>query len=167
MKKNRNIILLFSIFLKFLNIEASLLKNSDIPTATVDIRFDLEVTDTVKVEPVYLDFGNILKNSNKLNTAQSYFNLSASFRQDMIVSTSYDTGTLEGEYTKITIAKADGTPSDKLDVYLHNIKDRILSKGEYKIPIVGEIREVGNVSLGKYEKTIKMNVEIQPISPIR
>lgn len=167
MKKNRNMILLFSIFLKFLNIEASILKNSNVPMTTVDINFELEVTDSLKVDPVYLDFGNILKNSSSLNIAQSYFYLSGGFKQDMLVSTSYSDGTKEGEYTKVIVSKLNGTNLDKLDVYLYNIKDRVLSSGEYRIPVIGEIREVGNVELGKYEKTIKMNVEIQPISPIR
>lgn len=167
MKKYRSLILLFSIILKFLNVEASVLNNLNIPTTTVDIEFNLEVTDTVKVEPVYLDFGNILKNSNRLNTAQSYFNLSAGFQQDVLISTSYKDGVVDGEYTKITIEKPNAAPSDRLDVYLYNIKDQILSRGEYKIPIIGEIREVGDIELGKYEKTTRMDVIIQPISPIK
>lgn len=167
MNKNRNIVLLFGIFLKFLNIEASILKNSNVPTTTVSIDFELEVTDSLKVDPVYLDFGNILKNSDRLNTTQSYFNLSAGFQQDMLISTSYVGGTIEGDYTKIVVPKLNGTTSDKLDVYLHNIKNRILASGDYKIPVVGEIRKVGNIELGKYEKTIKMDVEIQPVLPIK
>lgn len=163
MKKTK----LFSIILKFLYGTSLLAMTSDIPTTTVDIKFDLEVTDTVKVEPVYLDFGNILKNSNQKVTAQSYFNLSGGFEQDMLVSTSYNEGQSEGDYTKVEVPKLNGGSSDKLDVYLYNIKNRILSSGEYKIPVIGEIREVGNIELGKYEKTLKMNVEIQPISPIK
>ena len=167
MNKNRNIVLLFGIFLKFLNIEASILKNSNVPTTTVSIDFELEVTDSLKVDPVYLDFGNILKNSNHRITAQSYFNLSKVADQDMLISTSYNEGKLEGDYTKIEVPKLNGGSSDKLDVYIYNIKDRILSSGEYKIPVVGEIREVGNIELGQYEKTLRMNVVIQPISPIK
>lgn len=164
MKIYRNIILSFSIFLKFLNVEASILKNSNVPITTKDIEFELEVTDSLKVDPVYLDFGNILKNSNKLNTAQSYFCLSGAFKQDMLVTTNYSEGAREGEYTKIQVPKKDSeSSSDILDVYLKNINSSILSTGEYKIPVVGEIRKVGDISLGKYEKTIRMNVEIQPV----
>lgn len=167
MKRSRNIILLFSIFLKFLNIEASILKNPNIPTTRVDINFELEVTDSLKVDPVYLDFGNILKNSNDLHTARSYFNLSGAFKQDMLVSTNYSEGKIEGAYTKIQVPKKEaGLPTDVLEVYLKNIKSRIFSTGEYRIPIDGEIRQVGNIGLGKYEKTIEMNVEVQPVSPI-
>lgn len=158
---------LFSIILNFLYGTSILATTSNIPTTTVDIKFDLEVTDTVKVEPVYLDFGNILKNSDRLNTAQSYFNLSAGFQQDMLITTSYVGGTVEGDYTKIVVPRLNGNSSDKLDVYLHNIKNRILVSGDYKIPIVGEIRKVDNIELGKYEKTIKMDVEIQPVLPIK
>lgn len=158
---------IFSIILNFLFCMNTFIIAQAIPTATAEIEFELEVTDTVKVEPVYLDFGNILKNSNTLNTAQSYFNLSAGFKQDMLITTTYSEGVQVGEYTKIDVPKQGGKSTDKLDVYLYNIKDRVLSSGEYKIPIIGEIREVGDIELGKYEKTIKMDVIITPISPTK
>lgn len=165
MKKNRNIILLFSIFLKFLNVEASILKNSNIPTTTKEIKFELEVTDSLKVDPVYLDFGNILKNSNDKQTSLAYFNLATTYDQNMLVTTSYQDqdGTVEGDYTKIKVPKKEnGNSEDVLDVYLYNLKSQTLNAGEHKIPIIGEIRSVGNISLGKYEKTVKMNVIINP-----
>ncbi len=158
---------IFSIILNFLFCMNTFIMAQKIPIATAEIEFELEVTDTVKVEPVYLDFGNILKNSNNLNTAQSYFNLSAGVKQDMLISTTYSEGIQEGEYTKIEVQKQGGKPTDKLDVYLYNIKNNILTSGDYKIPIIGEIREVGDIELGKYEKTIKMDVMITPISPIK
>lgn len=157
----------FSIILNFLYGTSLLAIASNIPTTTVNVKFDLEITDTIKVEPVYLDFGNILKNSDRLNTALSYFNLSAGFQRDMLISTSYTGGQVEGDFTKIVVPKLNGSASDTLDVYLHNIKDRVLTSGEYKIPIVGEIRKVGNVGLGKYEKTIKMEVLVSPILPFK
>lgn len=157
---------IFSVILNFLCGTNLLAITPDVPTATVNITFNLEVTDTIKVDPVYLDFGNILKNSSELHTAQSYFNLSAGFQQDMLVSTSFNDGVNDGRYTKVEVNKADGISSDVLNVYLHNIENKILKSGEYKIPVIGEIREVGDIALGKYEKTIKMNVEIQPILPI-
>lgn len=156
---------LFSIILNFLYGTSLLAITSNIPTTTVDIKFDLEVTDTIKVEPVYLDFGNILKNSNTLNTAQTYFNLSGAFQQDMLINTSYSDGVVEGEYTRVEIPRLNGISNDKLSVYLHNIKNRVLSSGEYRIPIVGEIREVGDIELGRYEKTIKMEVLAIPVLP--
>lgn len=163
MKKNRNIILLFSIFLKFLNIEASILKNSNVPTTTENIEFELEVTDSLKVDPVYLDFGNILRNSKDKKTSVAYFNLSSTYDQNMLVSTSYLDGNVEGNYTKIKVLKKENPGiTDFLDVYLYNLKSQNLSAGAYKIPIIGEIREVGNIALGKYEKTITMEVEINP-----
>lgn len=165
MRRGRNIVLLFSIFLKGLNVEASVLKNSNVPTTTKEIKFELEVTDSLKVDPVYLDFGNILKNSSDLRIAQSYFDLSGTFKKDMLITTSYSEGDVEGDYTKIQLVKNENGVMNILEVYLKNLKSKILSSGEYKVPIVGEIRKVGDISLGKYEKTIKMNVEIQPISP--
>ena len=163
MRKNRNIILLFSIFLKFLDIEASILKNSIVPTTTENIEFELEVTDTLKVDPVYLDFGNILRNSKNKKTSVAYFNLSSSYDQNMLVSTSYLDGSIEGEYTKIKVLKKENPDvGDFLDVYLYNLKSQNLNAGSHKIPIMGEIREVGNIALGEYEKTITMEVEINP-----
>lgn len=163
MKIYRNIILLFSIFLKFLNVEASILKNSNIPTTTKEIEFELEVTDSLKVDPVYLDFGNILKNSRDKQTSLAYFNLATTYDQNMLVTTSYQEGTIEGDYTKIQVPKKEnGSAKDILDVYLYNLKSQTLSAGEHKIPIIGEIRSVGDISLGKYEKTVKMNVIINP-----
>lgn len=168
MKKSRNMILLFSIFLKFLNVEASILKNSNVPTTTKEIEFELEVTDSLKVDPVYLDFGNILRNSKDKRTSVAYFNLATTYTHDMLVSTSYQEGNIEGEYTKIEVPKkGDVNNLNVLDVYLYNLNSQKLSAGLHKIPIIGEIREVGNISLGKYEKTIKMDVMIQPISPIK
>lgn len=163
----RNIILLFGIFLKFLNIEASILKNSSIPTTTKEIEFELEVTDSLKVEPVYLDFGNILKNTKEKQTSIAYFNLSTTYEQNMLVTTSYPEGDVEGDYTKIKVPKKENPSStDVLDVYLYNLSSQNLSAGSYKIPVIGEIREVKNVGLGKYERTIKMDVLIQPVLPI-
>lgn len=168
MKRNRNIILLFSVFLKFLYIEASILKNSNIPTTTVNINFELEVTDSLKVDPVYLDFGNILKNSNEKQTSMTYFNLSTTYNQDMLVTTSYQGGDIDGNYTRIKVPKKEnGNTSDILDVYLYNLNSQNLNAGSYKIPIIGEIRSVGDISLGEYERTITMDVIVQPISPIK
>lgn len=166
--KSRNIILLFSIFLKFLNTEASILKNSNVPTTTVDIEFELEVTDSLKVDPVYLDFGNILKNSKDKQTSVAYFKLATTYNQNMLVTTSYQGGVMEGDYTKIQVPKKEnGSATDILDVYLYNLRSQSLSAGSYKIPVIGEIRNVGNISLGAYEKTVTMDVIIQPMSPIK
>lgn len=158
---------IFSIILNFLFCISTFTIAQVVPTAVAEVEFELEVTDTIKVEPVYLDFGNILKNSKTLNTAQSYFNLSASLKEDMLISTTYSEGTKSDDYTKIEIFKQGGKPTDKLEVYLYNIKNSILSSGDYQIPIIGEIREVKDIELGKYEKTIRMNVELKPISPIK
>lgn len=159
---------MFSIILNFIIVNIIYGVNSvNLPITTENIEFELEVLDTVKVEPVFLDFGNILKNSNVLQTKVTYFNLAGAYKQDMLLTTKYSEGTVEGEYTKIQVLKKkSGIAADVLDVYLYNINSRILTTGEYKIPIIGEIREVKDIGLGEYEKTIRMDVELQPISPI-
>lgn len=166
-KKN---MLFFTIVLNFLLINslliAKVVNGVEVPTATREIEFELEVQDTISVEPVYLDFGNILKNNKNLVTANSYFILTGAYTQDMLLSTSFENGTIEGSYTKFQIFREGNTAGDSLDVYLYNIDSRILSSGETKIPVVGEIREVKDITLGKYEKTVKMNVIITPMSPI-
>lgn len=168
MKKSRNIILLFSIFLKFLNVEASILKNSNVPTTTKEIEFELEVTDSLKVDPVYLDFGNILKNTKDKQTSVAYFNLATTYDQNMLITTSYQGGVIEGDYTKIEVPKkTNASSTDVLDVYLYNLKSKNLSAGSYKIPVIGEIRSVGDISLGEYEKTIMMDVLVQPVLPTK
>lgn len=144
---------------------AKVINGVEVPTATEQIEFEIEVQGTINVDPVYLDFGNILKNSNDMVTANGYFNLAGAYTQDMFLSTSFEGGQIEGAYTKFQVSEKDPTSTDSLDVYLYNIDSRILSSGETKIPVVGEIREVGNIALGKYEKTVKMNVLITPISP--
>ena len=166
--KKRNVIFLFSIFLKFLNVEASILKNPNVPTTTKEIEFELEVTDSLKVDPVYLDFGNILKNSKDKQTAVAYFYLSSTYNKNMLVSTSYPEGDREKEYTRIKVPKKENpNATDVLDIYLYNLNSQNLSAGSYKIPIIGEIREVKDIGLGKYEKTTKMEVIVQPTSPIK
>lgn len=166
-KKN---MLFFTIILNFLLINslliAKVVNGVEVPTATREIEFELEVQDTINVEPVYLDFGNILKNSKDMVTANSYFKLAGAYAQDMFLSTSFEGGTIEGFYTKFQVFREGNTSGDSLDVYLYNIDSRILSSGETKIPVVGEIREVSDIALGKYEKTVKMNVIITPVSPI-
>lgn len=138
---------------------------ADIPKKTVDIEFEVEVKDTVAVDVAYLDFGNILKNSRQKISALSYLNLKTEYQKDMKMTTSFKNGTIEGEYTKFQLNKKDGSsnPTDLIDVYLYNIKSQTLKTGDKKIPIIGEIREVGDISLGKYEKTVTMDIEINPI----
>ena len=158
----------FVIVLKALNttnVEASLVTGKSIPVTTKLIEFELQVTDSILIEPVYLDFGNIVKNSNDTKTANSFFYLSSSYANEMLVSSQYIGGVKEGEYTKYQVYKKGEVGGDFLDVYLHNIAARSLSPGENKVPIVGEIRGVGDVALGKYEKTVQMEVIIQPINP--
>lgn len=160
----------FSIILSFIYgvIILAVTPGGTVPITGVDIVFEVEVSGGVKVEPVYLDFGNILKNSNKKQTSIAYFNISNTYIEDILVTTSYQDGIIEGDYTKIKVPKkGESISENNLDVYLYNLKAQKFSAGTHKIPVIGEIREVGNISLGIYEKTIKMDVTIQPISSLK
>lgn len=170
MRKNGKKIIFFSIVLNFLIIKNYLngMTNAlNIPIAEKRIEFELEVTDSLKVDPVHLDFGNILKNSRETQTATSYYLLSGTYNEDMFVRTSFKKGEIVQDYTKIKVFKKEnGTANDYIDVYLKNLENKILSRGDHKIPVMGEIRSVGDIALGEYEETVIMDVEITPISPI-
>lgn len=169
MRKASRKSIFFSIILSFLIIKNHLngMTNTlNIPVAEKRIEFELEVTDSIKVDPVHLDFGNILKNNQDIQTATSYYLLSSTYNDDMFIKTSFREGEKAQEYTKIKVPKKqNGLEKDYIDVYLKNLENRILPSGEYKVPIMGEIRGVGDISLGEYEKTVVMDVEITPVSP--
>lgn len=170
-KRLKENMIFFTMILSFLLINnlvvAKIINGVEVPTTTKEIEFELEVIDTVKIEPVHLDFGNILKNSTKLIGTTSYFELSGAYLQDMFISTSFQNGIEDGDYTKFEVFREGMSSGDFLNVYLYNIKPRILSSGETRIPIVGEIREVGDIALGKYEKIVVMDIIIAPVSPIK
>lgn len=163
-KKGGKLYIFFSLFALFSLATVKTLAN--IPKRTVDIEFEIEVEGTVAVDVAYLDFGNILKNSKQKITALSYLELKTVYPNDMHMTTSFQGGTQEGEYTKYQLVKKGGStnPGDIIDTYLYNIKSQVLQAGDKKVPIIGEIREVGDVSLGEYEKTVVMNIEINPIT---
>lgn len=163
----------FSIFLKLFIITINLYAVqtvTGIPTTRKEIEFTLEVLDSVHVEPLWLDFGNILKNSNKLYKAQSYLNIEGKFQGENYITTSFNGGVKEGDYTKLQIELDNSTssiPNKSLDVYIKNIENQIIKPGDTKIPIIGEVRSVGNIELGKYSRTVRMDVIMTPISPIK
>lgn len=162
----------FSIFLKLFVITTNLYaiqSMSGIPKTTKEIEFTLEVLDGVNVEPLWLDFGNILKNSNNLYTAQSYLNIEGKFQEESYISTFFDEGVKEENYTKLEVGLEENQniTNDKIDVYIKNVENQIIKQGDTKIPIIGEIRSVGDIKLGRYSKNVRMNVIITPISPIK
>lgn len=141
---------------------------------TKDINFEIEVQSSINVgvDPVELDFGSIPRNSKQKITKTGDLKFKTAFKNDMLVKVDYDkNGDLtpdDTKYAKYQIEyanKNDEKYDDKIDVYLQRVKDRTLKQGDIKIPIVGEIREVGNVRLGEYKKTINATVFVTPISP--
>lgn len=165
--------LFFSIFLKLFIVTINLYAaqtGTKIPITTKEIEFTLEVLDGVKVDPLWLDFGNILKNSTVLYKAQTYLNIEGKFQENTYITTSFAEGTQEGNYTKLKIKAENNNSSainNEIDVYIKNIENQIIRPGDTKIPIVGEIRSVGNVDLGKYNKTTRMSIIMTPVSPIK
>lgn len=136
------------------------------PVAKEDIIFEVQVTEATSVEAAELNFGNILKNSNQVQTARSSFNLKTSYSEDMLVSTSYRNTQEVGDFSKLIIYQKGMTSGDSLEIYLSKLKKNRIAKGEIKIPILGEIRSVGDIQLGAYEGTVIMDVEINPVNPI-
>lgn len=141
---------------------------------TKDINFEIEVQSSINVgvDPVELDFGSIPRNSKQKITKTGDLKFKTAFKNDMLVKVDYDkNGDLtpdDAKYAKYQIEyanKNDEKYDDKIDIYLQRVKDRTLKQGDIKIPIVGEIREVENVRLGEYKKTINATVFVTPISP--
>lgn len=142
--------------------------NAQYPTTDVELNFEVIVEDSIDVgiEGAKLDFGNILKNSKQLQIAKGNIRFKTTYDKKMSITATFRDGQIEGDYTKFELFKDGGNTGDTLDVYLHNVEKFILLKGEDTLPIIGEIREVGNITLGKYEKTIKVDLNISPVSPI-
>lgn len=153
------------IVLNFLIINTS---NAQYPTTRTTLDFEVTVEDSIDVgiEGAKLDFGNILKNSKDLQIAKGNIRLKTSADKKMSVTAAFRDGQVDGDYTKFELFKDGGTTGDALDVHIRNVEKFILLKGEDLIPITGEIREVRNITLGKYEKTIKVDLNISPVSPI-
>lgn len=142
---------------------------------TKDINFEIQVLSSlaVGVDPVELDFGDIQRNSKNLITKEAPLKFKAAFENDVEITVEYDSieDLMAGDlyYAKYQITPvdiSDVTENDKIDVYLKRVKAITLQKGDMSIPIIGEIREVGNVKLGEYKKTIEATVYATPISPI-
>lgn len=142
---------------------------------TNDINFQIEVLSSlaVGVDPVELDFGDIQRNSKNTITKEADLKFQASFNEDVQIKIDYDKTddlmSTDPVYAKYQITHIDNNPenqNDKIDVYLKRVDAVVLRKGEMIIPITGEIREVGNIKLGEYKKTIEATVYATPLSPI-
>lgn len=158
-------VLYIFLILNFLLVNIS---NAQYPITTSAINFEVVVEDSIDtgIEGGKLDFGNILKNSNQLQTARGNIRFKTSLDKKMSITATFRDGEEAGEYIKFKLFKDGGNSGDSLNVYLQKIEKVILLKDEDKIPIMGEIREVGNIPLGRYEKTIKVDLNVSPVSPI-
>lgn len=144
-------------------------------TITKDIKFEVEIGTAIDLDlnPVIIDFGNIVRNNNDTITKTEYLKFKNAFTQDNIVTTSFPNGDLnqaDQDYGKFNLEyqnNKDESYQDILPVYIKKIRGMTVRQGEDKIPITAEIRGVGkDQRLGKYKKTIKMNVMMTPKAPI-
>lgn len=174
-KINFGVMLLIFFFITTLNSNAAGTHTStNSLVITKDINFEIEIQSSlaVDVEPVLIDFGDIQRNTTNMIRKQGDLNFKAAFDKDVQVRVDYEK---EGDLTPndINYAKyqmnyvnqVNENYTDTIDVYLKRINQEILKQGSVKIPVIGEIREVGNVRLGEYEKTVKADVYVTPLSP--
>lgn len=151
-------------------------------TITKDIKFEVEVGTVVDLDldPVDINFGNIVRNSNDTVTRTSYLKFKQAFTEDNKVTTSFPEAVGQNtsdEYAKFELEyqqpkeekpKEATTEKTTLPVYIKKIKDMLVKKGEIQIPITAEIRGVPkDQKLGLYKKNIKMNVITTPVDPAK
>lgn len=175
-KISLNLMLFMFFFIVTSNVKAvgsHTAENSLVITKNIDFEIEVLSSLAVGVEPVELDFGDIQRNTKDLIKKETPLKFKAAFDRDVQITVEYTTtdDLMIGDpnYAKYQITPVDMTnvnENDKIDVYLKRIKDFALQKGNVSIPIVGEIREVGNIKLGEYKKTIEATVYATPVSPI-
>ncbi len=149
-------------------------------TITKDIEFEIEIKSSMSLDldSTVLDFGNLVRDNKDTVTRTNYLKFKKSFDGDRKISVKFNESQSNNQdinYEKFTIdheKKAENSASngeiETLDVYIKKVNDFYLKKGEVKIPITGEIREVPkNARLGKYEKTIKATVYDTVIDPTK
>lgn len=148
---------------------------------TKDINFEVEVGTVIDLDldPVDINFGNIVRNSNDTVTRTSYLKFKQAFTKDNKVTTSFPEETnkdVNNEYAMFELdyqqpeekPKEATTEKTTLPVYIKRVKDMLVRKGEIQIPITAEIRGVPkDQKLGLYKKNIKMNVMTTPIDPAK
>ena len=149
---------------------------------TKDINFEVEVGTVIDLDldPVDINFGNIVRNSNDTVTRTSYLKFKQAFTEDNKVTTSFPEAASQNaneEYAKFDLdyqppkeekPKEATTEKTTLPVYIKKVKDMLVRKGEIQIPITAEIRGVPkDQKLGLYKKNIKMNVMTTPIDPAK
>ena len=147
--------------------------NSLVITKNIDFQIEVLSSLAVGVEPDERDFGDIQRNSKNIITKEADLKFQASFNEDVQIKVEYDktddlmpTDTVYAKYQITPVENNPENQNDKIDVYLKRVNAEILRKGEMVIPITGDIREVGDVKLGEYKKTIGATVYATPINPI-
>lgn len=149
---------------------------------TKDINFEVEVGTVIDLDldPVDINFGNIVRNSNDTVIRTSYLKFKQAFTEDNKVTTSFpeeNSKDTNNEYAMFDLdyqppkeekPKEATTEKTTLPVYIKKVKDMLVRKGEIQIPITAEIRGVPkDQKLGLYKKNIKMNVMTTPIDPAK
>lgn len=186
-KKIRKIkVVSYSIFLILIIISKNHLFSSTyevgVNTIRKEIDFNIIIQDTLFVATGgILDFGEILKGSTGVYKAQTNIEIKTGEVANMI-KLSYLDGELQKDNSqKIKITKTLDEKEvnsiyledndyelelEEIDVYLKKLEEMYIIKEneegekEIRIPIYGEIREVGNVKLGKYEGNMRIQIEL-------
>lgn len=140
---------------------------------TKDIEFQIEIGTVIGLDPVDINFGDIVRGSNNTITKTEYLKFKTAFTQESKVTVEFTDKDLSPEdknYGKFELEyqnKDKETYDDKLPVYIKRIKDMEVKTGEKQIPITAEIRGVPeDQRLGKYYKSIKINVITSLKDPI-
>lgn len=146
-------------------------------TISKNLDFEIEIESALDVDlnPVDLDFGDLVRGTTQKKVAQGDLKFNSGFNSDVKISIDYDKTNdkipSDTTYAMYQIKHEDVkgekiTENDTLDVYIKRVKDVVMKKGEMKIPIIGEIRGVSKeAKLGKYSDKITATVFVTPIDP--
>ena len=185
--KIKNKVIAFLVFLIFTTVALGQMRDNVVISKDIDFEIEIGTAIDLDLDPVYIDFGNLVRDNKDTITRTSYLKFKSVFQEDNLVTTSFpeeevgDTGNnlIDPNYAKFDLEymltprdkeKQQGKVEDmktKLPVYIQRIQGMTAKKGDIQIPITAEIRGVPkDQMLGRYYKAIKMNVETTPKNPI-
>lgn len=185
--KIKNKVIAFLVFLIFTTVALGQMRDNVVISKDIDFEIEIGTAIDLDLDPVYIDFGNLVRDNKDTITRTSYLKFKSAFQEDNLVTTSFpeekvgDIGNkgIDPNYAKFDLEYVL-TPRNKekqqekvenmkteLPVYIQRIQGMTVKKGDIQIPITAEIRGVAkDQMLGRYYKAIKMNVETTPKNPI-
>lgn len=181
--KNCKSVVFYSIFLSMMYLTTEIVYSYDRKINVIErpIEFKLVVEDSLLVGTADdLDFGDIIKGSTDIRRAETKIDVRAGTDVNYVTA-EYVSGQLQTDKTqKIQISykeenktdknirvekkkEAINEGTDKIDVFFipfdtkyQLVKDNKENKGE--IPVVAEIRGIGDAKLGKYEGVMRVKL---------